>query len=132
MKNYGLTLLIKFFWHTISPFNDKDFHYRVKNILLILCFIFFFGAIQIFNRFFLFLDNLLFPKFKNIKIDSPFFIWAFQEVAPLFFIKIYHLIRKILQHVVFKKWFLLHQLFKNYFKTLLRFDIIIGSPIQKW
>ena len=132
MKNYGLTLLIKFFWHTISPFNDKDFHYRVKNILLILCFIFFFGAIQIFNRFFLFLDNLLFPKFKNIKIDSPFFILGVPRSGTTFLHKNLSFDKKnfttcSLQEMIFAPSIIQ----KLTFKTLLRFDIIIGSPIQK-
>tara|TARA_A100001035_G_scaffold280058_1_gene283776 strand:- start:2146 stop:3297 length:1152 start_codon:yes stop_codon:yes gene_type:complete len=132
MKNYGLTLLIKFFWHTISPFNDKDFHYRVKNILLILCFIFFFGAIQIFNRCFLFLDNLLFPKFKNIKIDSPFFILGVPRSGTTFLHKNLSFDKKnfttcSLQEMIFAPSIIQ----KLTFKTLLRFDIIIGSPIQK-
>lgn len=132
MKNYGLILLIKFFWYTISPFNDKDFHYRVKNILLILCFIFLFGALQIFNRFFLILDNLFFPKFKNIKIDNPFFILGIPRSGTTFLHKILSYDKKnfttcSLQEMIFAPSIIQ----KLTFKTLLRLDIIIGSPIQK-
>ncbi len=59
----------------------------------------------LYTHFFLFLDNIFFPKYRKIKIQNPVFIIGHPRSATTFF---HEILRQASDFLVFQKWELVH------------------------
>ena len=116
------------------------FSFNVKNMrffnpkrifmVLLMCPIFIF--LLVINKFFIYLDHILFPRFKNHKIEDPVFIVSIPRSGTTY---LYHsLAENPNKFTYFKLWEIIiaPSITQKYiFKTTIKIDQIMGAPIKK-
>ena len=106
--------------------------FSVKRVFLVLILVPIFIMLIVWNRLFMALDHLLFPKFKNQSISNAVFIIAMPRSATTF---LYHSLVNSNQFSYFKLWEILFApaICQKYFfigmKTL---DQRLGSPVRSF
>ena len=114
-------------------FNVKNMRFfNLKRIFMVLLMCPIFISLLVINKFFIYLDRILFPRFKNHKVENPVFIVSIPRSGTTY---LYHsLAENPNKFTYFKLWEIITapSITQKYiFKTIIKIDQIMGAPIKK-
>ena len=129
---FDLTLALNLTLHTFS-FEKGSLRFptprRLMNVLITLpCFF----ALIVTNRFFMFLDHLIFPGFRKMKVSNLVFITGVPRSATTYLYKL--LAEDKHNFTCFKLWELLFApsvIQKHILSMFLKIDAVIGRPLYR-
>ena len=132
MSNLDLHLILKFIHRFFNPFIKNGFETSFLGICKILLFTSIFLILQIINRLFLFLDNLIFFRYRKIPLTNLLFIVGVPRSGTTFLHNILSKDRHNFTCCTLIEVLLAPSIIqKLIFKTVFHLDKLIGNPIKK-
>ena len=128
---FDFKLMLHMYVKSIFSYHETGARFTLKRILFILSFPVWYGFLEIVTWTCLFLDELFFPGYRNIKIKKPVFIAGFPRSGTTYLHRVMDSDRRFSSLKMWEIIFAPSILQKKFFLLLGRLDRKMGKPLYR-
>ena len=128
---FNFRLMLRMYFKSIFAYHETGARFTFKRFIFVLSFPIWYGFLEITNWICLFLDETIFPGYRNVEIKKPVFIAGFPRSGTTF---LHRLMDNNSQFSSLKLWEIIFApsiIQKKFFRQLGRLDRAMGKPLYR-
>jgi len=132
MMTFNFTLMFRMFFKSIVAYHETGAKFTVKRVCFTIFFPVFYLTQELITWACLFLDEIIFPEYRKIKVEKPLFIAGFPRSGTTYLHRVIDNDKK--RFTSLKLWEILLApsiLQKKFFLFIGKVDRLIGKPLYK-
>lgn len=129
--SFDFGLMLRMYFKSIFAYHETGARFTFKRIVFVLSFPIWYGFLEITNWICLFLDEIIFPGYRNVEIKKPVFIAGFPRSGTTY---LHRVMDNDPQFSSLKLWEIIFApsiLQKKFFRLLGRLDRALGKPLYR-
>jgi len=129
--SFNFSLILRMYFKSIFAYNETGSRFTFKRIIFVLSFPIWYGFLEITNWTCLFLDEIIFPGYRNVEIKKPVFIAGFPRSGTTY---LHRVMDNDPQFSSLKLWEIIFApsiIQKKFFRQLGRLDRAMGKPLYR-
>jgi len=129
--SFNFSLMLRMYFKSIIAYHETGARFTFKRIIFVLSFPIWYGFLEISNWLCLFLDEIVFPGYRNVEIKKPVFIAGFPRSGTTY---LHRVMDNDPQFSSLKLWEIIFApsiIQKKFFRQLGRLDRAMGKPLYK-